>query len=105
MLLLFRYEEEFQPHLGPFSQAVWILLTKKPVGDVLATTCIRFLTSVVSKKMHEQLFRDPSTLKQIVENIAVPNMMLTTEEEELFEDNPMDYIYRDMEGGDRLVAL
>ncbi len=73
------------------------------MGDLLATTCIRFLTSVVSKKMHEQLFRDPSTLKQIVENIVVPNLILTTEEEELFEDNPMDYISRDMEGSDRLA--
>ncbi len=73
------------------------------MGDVLATTCIRFLTSVVSKKIHEHLFKDFNTLKQIVENIVVPNLMLTTEEEELFEDNPMDYISRDMEGGDRLA--
>ena len=54
--------------------------------------------AVVSKQMHSSLFADPGTLQQIVEKIVVPNLRLREMDEELFEDNPADYIQRDMEG-------
>jgi exportin-2 (importin alpha re-exporter) len=98
-----KYEEEFQPHLGRFATAVWGLLMRVPPtegGDILATTCIRFLTSIVSKQLHVSLFQDPATLQQFVEKIVVPNLNLRESDEELFEDNPSDYISRDMEGSD-----
>ncbi|KAG5184186.1 Cse1-domain-containing protein [Tribonema minus] len=98
-----KYDEEFQPHLAGFTTAIWALLVK--VGpeqrhDALATTCIRFLTSIVSKQMHSALFAEEATLRQITENIVVPNLGLRDSDEELFEDNPSDYIQRDMEGSD-----
>lgn len=38
-------------------------------------------------------------LRQIVEAIVVPNVTMREDEEFLFEDNPTEYIQRDMEVG------
>lgn len=98
-----KYDEEFQPFLPLFTSAVWELLVKTGTGprhDMLATTCIRFLSSIIGKQIHVGLFADQDRLRQVVEHIVVPNMLLRESDEELFEDNPIDYLQRDMEGSD-----
>ncbi|CAM9656674.1 unnamed protein product, partial [Chrysoparadoxa australica] len=98
-----KYEEEFQPHLAGFTQAIWALIMKtgtEPKHDVLATTCIRFLSSLVSKRYHFELFNSEATLRQILEKIVLPNLQIRPSDEELFEDNATDYIQRDLEGSD-----
>jgi hypothetical protein len=40
------------------------------------------------------------TLKSICEKIVIPNLMFRDEDEELFEDNPLEYLRRDVEGSD-----
>ena len=97
-----KYEEEFNPYLGMFTQAIWQLLME--VGpqqkyDILATSSIKFLSSVCSKQMNVGLFTD-QIIKDIVEHIVVKNVTATETDEELFEDNPTDYIRKDMEGSD-----
>lgn len=97
-----KYEEEFNPYLGMFTQAIWQLLME--VGpqqkyDILATSSIKFLSSVCSKQMNVSLFTD-QIIKDIVEHIVVKNITATEADEELFEDNPTDYIRKDMEGSD-----
>lgn len=97
-----KYEEEFNPYLGTFTQAIWQLLME--VGhqqkyDILATSSIKFLSSVCSKQMNIALFSD-QIIKDIVEHIVVKNVTATEADEELFEDNPTDYIRKDMEGSD-----
>ena len=97
-----KYEEEFNPYLGMFTQAIWQLLMH--VGpqqkyDILATSSIKFLSSVCSKQMNIALFTD-QIIKDIVEHIVVKNVTATEADEELFEDNPTDYIRKDMEGSD-----
>jgi exportin-2 (importin alpha re-exporter) len=133
-----------QPPLSPpplpqvFATAVWELLkasgttARQPKYDHLVTTSLRFLTSLVQKKMHFELFNNPALLRQvleshqsseasrlvyithlmhthprthsyvpthtqIVEAIVVPNVTMREDDEELFEDNPTEYIQRDME--------
>jgi exportin-2 (importin alpha re-exporter) len=54
-----KYEEEFAQHLGQFTQAVWQLLVEvgqEPKYDALATSGIKFLTSVSSKEVNRALF-------------------------------------------------
>ena len=97
-----KYEEIFEPFLPQFTQLVWKLLME--VGaqtkyDILATSAIKFLTSVGGKQMNMALFTEP-VLKDIVEHIVVRNLTATEADEELFEDNPTDYIRKDMEGSD-----
>ncbi|CAM9270853.1 unnamed protein product [Discosporangium mesarthrocarpum] len=97
------YDEEFKSHLPKFAQAVWGLLMKVSPAkrhDMLTITCIKFLTSVVGKEMHKDLFGSDSTLTEIIKNIAVPNVTMREADEETFEVDPEDYISGDMEGGD-----
>ena len=97
-----KYEEEFNPYLQVFLTDVWTLLMKNllsPRYDSLVSSAIKFLTSVTTS-IHYGLFKDPQTLKGICENIVIPNMELRTNDLELFEDNPIEYIRRDIEGSD-----
>lgn len=49
--------------------------------------------------MNKALFTD-QVLNEIVQHIIVPNLTATELDEENFEDNPTDYIRKDMEGSD-----
>ena len=98
-----KYEEEFAPYLGQFTKVIWQLLLEigsDPKFDVLATSSIKFLISVCSKKMNVPLFTD-DVLREIIEHIVVRNLTATEADEELFENNPSDYIRKDMEGTDQ----
>jgi exportin-2 (importin alpha re-exporter) len=97
-----KYEDIFEPFIPQFTQLAWKLLmevTNEPRFDILATTAIKFLTSICAKQMNVNLFTEP-VLRDIVEQIVVKNLTATENDEELFEDNPIDYIRKDMEGGD-----
>lgn len=96
-------EEPFLPHLPRFTTLVWDLLMKTsnfPKHDILAVTCIRFLSSLVGKQMHKSLFENEGTLREIIGKIVVPNLQIRELDEEKFEDDPADFILTDMEGSD-----
>jgi exportin-2 (importin alpha re-exporter) len=98
-----KYEEEFNPFLPAFTQAIWTLLLE--VGpqqkyDTLTASALKFLTTVCSKPMNVGLFSE-TVLKDIVQHIVIRNLMASEQDEELFEDNPTDYIRKDFEGGDQ----
>jgi exportin-2 (importin alpha re-exporter) len=98
-----KYEEEFQNFLGGFTQQIWQRLLEvgnEPKYDLLVTSGIKFLTSVCSKQMNTALFTE-QVLKDIIEQIVIRNLTATQNDEELFEDNPTDYIRKDMEGSDQ----
>ena len=78
-----------------FAQAIWqrlITLTPATKYDQLASASIRFLTNVVSKQHYMHLFGNQESLEQIVQQIVVPNLRLREADEELFEDNPQEWI-------------
>lgn len=96
-------EEPFIPFLPTFTSMVWTLLislSALPKYDTLVTTSIKFLSSLVAKKMHNNLFQDEATLRQIVSCIVIPNMMVRESDEEKFEDDPQEYIMTEIEGSD-----
>lgn len=96
-------EEPFLPFLPRFTTLVWNLLmslTAHPKHDQLATTSIRFLSSLVGKLMHKGLFSQESTLRDIITKIVIPNLMIREVDEEKFEDDPQEFILGDMEGSD-----
>ena len=49
---------------------------------------------------YKDLFADPNILSSICEKVILPNMDFRPWDEELFEDNPEEYIRRDIEGSD-----
>ncbi|KAK1859018.1 hypothetical protein I4F81_001616 [Pyropia yezoensis] len=94
--------DEFRPYLQTFVREAWQLLVRVanvPRYDAVVTSGIRFLTTV-ARSADFALFGEPATLDQISASIVVPNVGLREEDEELFEDNPLEYIRRDMEGSD-----
>eukprot|EP01117_Protostelium_nocturnum_P012777 TRINITY_DN4729_c0_g4_i1.p1 TRINITY_DN4729_c0_g4~~TRINITY_DN4729_c0_g4_i1.p1 ORF type:complete len:1023 (-),score=284.50 TRINITY_DN4729_c0_g4_i1:134-3040(-) len=95
-----KYEEEFQPYHDGFLQDIWTLLTRlnaEPRYDSLAVSAIQILTSMATG-VHHQQFRQP--LQTICEQIAIPNLKLREIEVEMFEDDPIEFIRRDVEGND-----
>ena len=98
-----KYDEDFSPYIQKFVQSVWNLLITtdcKPKHDLLVSTAIEFLASIIERPTYQSLFEDPATLQNICQNVIVPNMQFRDTDEELFEDNPEEYIRRDLEGSD-----
>ncbi|ODQ80195.1 hypothetical protein BABINDRAFT_166560 [Babjeviella inositovora NRRL Y-12698] len=98
-----RYEDVFEPLIGDFIQTVWALLTAataQPKNDLLVSRALAFLDSVVKIAKFQPMFSQEAALKEIVEKILLPNVRIRDTDEELFEDDPIEYIRRDLEGSD-----
>ncbi|XP_052256836.1 exportin-2-like isoform X3 [Dreissena polymorpha] len=98
-----KYDEEFCPHLPGFVTAIWSLLVSTGQAvkfDLLVSNAIGFLSSVAERPSYKSLFENLETLNSICEKVIVPNMQFRASDEELFEDNPEEYIRRDIEGSD-----
>jgi exportin-2 (importin alpha re-exporter) len=96
-------EEEFIEYLPQFTTLVWNLLTnltKYTKHDELATKSIMFLSNLIEKPMHKNLFQDNATLRQIIAKVVVPNLTFRDVDEERFEDDPREYILTEVEGSD-----
>ncbi|KAJ3066560.1 Exportin-2 [Podochytrium sp. JEL0797] len=96
-----KYEEDFKT-LPQFVETVWGLLTTtgpQPKYDVLVSKAIGFLTAVARPARHKHMFSN-EVLRNICQSIIVPNMSLRDADIELFEDDCMEYIRRDLEGSD-----
>ncbi|KAI1314971.1 importin-alpha export receptor [Mortierella claussenii] len=97
-----RYEDDFTA-LPQFIQTSWTLLTTlglKPKNDMLVSKAMSFLTSVIKNGRHKDMFSSNEVLSQLCEKVVLPNMGLRESDEELFEDEPIEYIRRDLEGSD-----
>ena len=89
--------------MNQFVTAVWnLLLTVGPQVkyDMLASNAIQFLASVADRQQYKGLFEDHATLSSICEKVIIPNIEMRECDTELFEDNPEEYIRRDLEGSD-----
>ncbi|XP_062512936.1 exportin-2-like [Corticium candelabrum] len=98
-----KYDEEFGSHLPRFVSAVWELLVTTGLQvkyDLLVSNAIQFLASVAERANYKQLFESEDTLRGICEKVVVPNIHFRDSDEEVFEDNPEEYIRRDIEGSD-----
>lgn len=62
------------------------------------SNAIDFLAHVAEKTIYSHLFQDKGTLETICSSIILPNIQLRGADEELFEDNPEEYIRQDLEG-------
>ncbi|ORX36025.1 Cse1-domain-containing protein [Kockovaella imperatae] len=98
-LYALKYSDAFN-QLGTFVDGVWNMLTTLGPGakeDVLVSRALKFLSVVVKMGDHRDMFSSPATLNMFCERIILPNMTLRQNEEEMFEDDPMEYIRRDLE--------
>lgn len=98
-----KYDEEFETYLPIFVTDIWSLLVTTGQGvkyDLLVSNAIQFLALVAEKDRNKMLFNNPETMSGICQKVIVPNMEFRDADEELFEDNPEEYIRRDIEGSD-----
>lgn len=98
-----KYDAEFAPYLPGFVEAIWNLLVSTGIEvkhDLLVSNAIQFLASVCERPHYKDLFAAHDTLRNICQNVIVPNMMFRDADEELFEDNAEEYIRKDIEGSD-----
>ncbi|XP_020283895.1 exportin-2 isoform X1 [Pseudomyrmex gracilis] len=98
-----KYDTEFQVYLPEFVTAIWNLLTttgQQPKYDSLVSNSLQFLAAVANRAQYRYLFEDQTTLSSICEKVIIPNMEFRESDSELFEDNPEEYIRRDIEGSD-----
>jgi exportin-2 (importin alpha re-exporter) len=98
-----KYEDAFGTLLQQFIGSSWQFLTSigtETKYDVLVSKALQFLTSVASIHEHAQAFNNEATLNEVVEKVILPNLALRESDIELFEDEPIEFIRRDLEGSD-----
>ena len=98
-----RYEEYFTQYTGSFVDIVWNLLTRlssSPSYDHLVSTSIRFLTCVISQTRNKALFNSQDALMTVIQQVIVPQIKLRQADVEVFTDDPVEWVRRDIEGSD-----
>ena len=98
-----KYEDAITGHVGEFVQRTWILLTTmgpEPKFDILTSKSLHFLTTVIRLPEHGKAFGEETSMRQVVEQVVLPNLALRESDIELFEDDPIEFIRRDLEGSD-----
>jgi exportin-2 (importin alpha re-exporter) len=102
-LYMQKYEDAFGELCAPFITSTWNLLTTigpETKFDILVSKALHFLTAVASIDKHAQNFNNEEILGQVVEKVILPNVSLRESDIEQFEDEPIEYIRRDLEGSD-----
>ncbi|KAG6994024.1 carbon-nitrogen hydrolase [Physcia stellaris] len=98
-----KYDEDFASFVGQFIESSWNFLTT--VGpetkyDIVVSKALHFLTSVTRIQKHAEVFKDENTTSQVIQKAILPNLVLRDSDAELFEDEPIEFIRRDLEGSD-----
>lgn len=103
VLYTFKYDKEFSDLCQPFISSTWELLST--IGpeikyDTLVSKALSFLTAIAGTSQYSGAFSSDDVLTQIVEKVILPNVALRESDIEMFEDEPIEYIRRDLEGSD-----
>eukprot|EP00457_Paulinella_chromatophora_P000950 gb/GEZN01000952.1/.p1 GENE.gb/GEZN01000952.1/~~gb/GEZN01000952.1/.p1 ORF type:complete len:1035 (+),score=156.51 gb/GEZN01000952.1/:38-3142(+) len=99
-----QYEEFFADYVSGFVGEIFTLLTALTEAerfDQLVSKAIVFLTTVVSKKWHMNLFEKEGILELICKKVIIPQIKLRAGDIELFKQNGLEYLRRDIEGSDQ----
>jgi exportin-2 (importin alpha re-exporter) len=102
MLYIQKYEDAFGAQLEQFIGTTWNFLMSVGLEtkyDILVSKALQFLTAVASTH-HAQAFNSQDVLVQVIEKVILPNLTLRESDVELFEDEPIEFIRRDLEGSD-----
>ncbi|CAI8506475.1 unnamed protein product [Hanseniaspora opuntiae] len=99
-----KYGDVFGPLIGTFVETTWELLTTiKPLSknDLLVCNSMEFLSSVAKINEYSSIFSNENGhLNLLLEKIILPNLMLHSSDIEMFEDDPIEFVRRDLEGSD-----
>lgn len=96
-----RFEEEFGPYIIKFIGIVWTLLVEtdhRVRYDPMVNAGLGFLSAVSERDRYKTIFQEPGVLQQCCEQVVIRNLTLRHEDIEQFEDEPFDYLKKDVEG-------
>ncbi|OQV15127.1 Exportin-2 [Hypsibius exemplaris] len=102
-LLAKKYDEDFEPYMAVFVEVVWkqlLGITQLQQDDLLAFNAMEFVANSLLNYKCRSLFDRENVLESICEKIIVPNIQFRQSDKELFEENPDEFIRRDIEGSD-----
>ncbi|CAM1508372.1 Fc.00g052200.m01.CDS01 [Cosmosporella sp. VM-42] len=102
-LFTVKFDEDFSKYCQPFIEKAWNLLSSTGTEtkyDIIVSKALHFLTAIASTTEHSGIFNSEDVLTQIVEKVILPNVALRETDLELFEDEPIEFIRRDLEGSD-----
>lgn len=93
-----RYLDVTEAFVPDLVKAVWEMLgtcSKSEKEDLLVARAISFLATIVKMPSQRSNFASDSTLEAFVQAIILPNISLREQDEEMFEDEPLEWIRRD----------
>ncbi|OTA92295.1 hypothetical protein M434DRAFT_396540 [Hypoxylon sp. CO27-5] len=102
-LYVTKYDDDFGRFTQVFVNSAWNLLSAigpETKYDNLVSKALQFLTAIAASPKHSLAFNDENVLSQVVEKVVLPNVALRESDIELFEDEPIEFIRRDLEGSD-----
>jgi exportin-2 (importin alpha re-exporter) len=98
---MLHYDEEVADFASQLMQVVWDLIrdpsSATPAADDLVVSALGFFESMTTGPLRTLL---ESVLEQLCVDVVLPALNLSSEEIESFEDEPKEYIQRDIEGSD-----
>lgn len=97
------FDEDFKNYAGEFVKVVWDMIAEPSSSETFmddVVVCGMALLSSACRGTTHHLFDNIETLSLLLHQVAVPNILLTQEEAELFDSDPDVYIQRDIEGSD-----
>ncbi|VDM62505.1 unnamed protein product [Angiostrongylus costaricensis] len=98
-----RFEEEINPFMEDIIQAVWQLVVQTGIDtrfDGMVCAALEFLSIICQKTHYESYFVGEGVLQTMAQDVCVKNLHLRQEDLEMFEDEPIEYLKRDIEGSD-----
>eukprot|EP00921_Rhytidocystis_pertsovi_P015405 GHVQ01024488.1.p1 GENE.GHVQ01024488.1~~GHVQ01024488.1.p1 ORF type:complete len:1077 (+),score=135.34 GHVQ01024488.1:85-3315(+) len=103
-----KYQEPFDAQVTACIAAVWNLLISLDTterNDEMVSSGMRFLSAAAQTRWSfasgGSPYSDPSVLQQICFRIILPHVFLRRTDLENIEENPLEFIRKDMEGGDQ----
>ncbi|KAJ7801877.1 CAS/CSE protein [Mycena olivaceomarginata] len=96
-LFLQLYPEQLQQSqtIESFMQGVWTMIGNNNMpglsDDGLVSQSLRFLSATIRSNHYSSLFAGP-TLSTIIQSIIVPNVLFRESDEEMFTDDPLEFI-------------
>ncbi|KAI1468522.1 Cse1-domain-containing protein [Daldinia caldariorum] len=102
-LYVTKFDDDFGRYAQVFVNSAWNLLSAigpETKYDNLVSKALHFLTAIAANPRHSVAFNDENVLGQVVEKVVLPNVALRESDIELFEDEPIEFIRRDLEGSD-----
>ncbi|KAI9683821.1 MAG: importin-alpha export receptor [Trizodia sp. TS-e1964] len=103
ILYVQKYEDAINLLLGDFITSSWTLLTTigpETKYDIMVSKALQFLTAITHMIEHAQKFNSEEVMGQVVERVILPNISLRESDVEIFEDEPFEFIRKDLEGSD-----